>query len=81
MPLPDPAPRERLHTRRYVFNGYRRADGLWDIEGRMTDVKSYGFENDYRGRIEAEEPLHDRARRRTHQERREIEGTRTAPSS
>ncbi len=59
MPLSEPAPRERLHTRRYDFNGYRRADGLWDIEGRMTDVKSYGFDNDYRGRIEAEEPLHD----------------------
>ena len=59
MPLPSPAPRERLHTRRYEFNGFQRADGLWDIEGRMTDVKSYGFDNDYRGRIEAEEPLHD----------------------
>ena len=59
MPLPNPEPRERLHTRRYEFNGYQRADGLWDIEGRMTDVKSYGFDNDYRGRIEAEEPLHD----------------------
>jgi len=59
MPLPSPEPRERLHTRRYEFNGFRRADGLWDIEGRMTDVKSYGFDNDYRGRIEAEEPLHD----------------------
>ena len=57
--LPSPAPRERLHTRRYEFNGYRRADGLWDIEGRMTDVKSYGFDNDYRGRIGPEEPLHD----------------------
>ncbi len=59
MPLPSPEPRERLHTRRYEFNGFQRADGLWDIEGRMTDVKSYGFDNDYRGRIEAEEPLHD----------------------
>ena len=59
MPLPSPAPRERLHTRRYEFNGYRRDDGLWDIEGRMTDVKSYGFDNDYRGRIAADEPLHD----------------------
>ncbi len=59
MPLSAPQARERLHTRRYEFNGYQRDDGLWDIEGRMTDVKSYGFDNDYRGRIEAEEPLHD----------------------
>jgi hypothetical protein len=59
MPLSRSEPRERLHTRRYEFNGFRRADGLWDIEGRMTDTKSYGFENDFRGRIEPEEPLHD----------------------
>jgi hypothetical protein len=59
MPLSAPQARERLHTRRYDFNGYQRDDGLWDIEGRMTDVKSYGFDNDHRGRIEAEEPLHD----------------------
>ncbi|MEM7223314.1 MAG: DUF2889 domain-containing protein [Pseudomonadota bacterium] len=59
MPLPAPAARERLHTRAYDFGGYRREDGLWDIEGRMTDAKSYGFDNAYRGRIEAGEPLHD----------------------
>ena len=59
MPLPRSEPRERLHTRRYEFNGFRRADGLWDIEGRMTDAKSYGFDNEHRGRIEPGEPLHD----------------------
>lgn len=59
MPLPRSVPRERLHTRRYEFNGFRRADGLWDIEGRMTDAKSYGFDNNDRGRIEAGEALHD----------------------
>ena len=33
------APREKLHTRRIVIDGYRRADGLWDIEGHLTDVR------------------------------------------
>ena len=33
MPLSPPAPREPIHPRRYQFDGYRRADGLWDIEG------------------------------------------------
>jgi hypothetical protein len=59
MPLSDPQARERFHTRRYVFDGFRRDDGLWDIDGHMTDVKSYAFHNDYRGEIQAEEPLHD----------------------
>ena len=60
MPLSAPAvEREHLHDRRYEFQGYRRKDGLWDIEGRMTDCKTYGFPNDFRGRVEAGEPLHD----------------------
>lgn len=59
MPLPEPAPRERLHRRRFDIGGYRRDDGLWDIEAHMTDAKSYGFDNAHRGRIEAGEPIHD----------------------
>ncbi len=59
MPLSPPAPRERLHTRRYEFGGYRREDGLWDIEGRMTDTKTYGFKNEHRGEVLPSEALHD----------------------
>lgn len=59
MPLDPPAERERLHTRRYEFGGYRRADGLWDIEGHMTDTKTYAFRNAYRGEVQPGEPLHD----------------------
>jgi hypothetical protein len=59
MPLSAPAPREHLHTRRYDFRGFHRQDGLWDIEGNMTDVKTYGFPNDWRGEIKAGEPIHD----------------------
>ena len=41
MPLtPSTAQRERLHTRSIEVRGYRRADGLYDIEGHLTDVKS-----------------------------------------
>ena len=39
MPLPAASPRRRLHTRRVVFEGFHRDDGLFDIEGRLTDVK------------------------------------------
>jgi len=60
MPLSAPtAEREHLHDRRYEFHGFRRKDGLWDIEGRMTDSKTYSFPNEYRGEIKAGEPLHD----------------------
>ncbi len=60
MPLPPAkTEREHLHTRSIDFQGFHRADGLFDIEGHMTDVKSYGFANDYRGQIEAGEALHD----------------------
>jgi hypothetical protein len=59
MPLPASVQREHLHTRRYEFSGYRREDGLWDIEGHLTDVKTYSFPNDYRGEIKAGEPVHD----------------------
>jgi hypothetical protein len=57
--LPVPVAREGLHTRRYDFRGYRREDGLFDIEGRMVDTKDYAFPNDWRGEVLPGEPLHD----------------------
>ncbi|MFQ5959219.1 MAG: DUF2889 domain-containing protein [Alphaproteobacteria bacterium] len=59
MPLSDPAPREALHDRTIECRGYRRADGLWDIEARLTDAKTYPFTNTHRGEIAPGEPLHD----------------------
>lgn len=59
MPLSAASNRELVHTRRYEFQGFRRDDGLWDVEGRMTDVRAYGFDNEYRGHIPAGEPIHD----------------------
>jgi hypothetical protein len=55
----DSAGRDLLHKRNFAFEGYRRADGHYDIEGRMTDRKAYAFPNDFRGEIQADEPLHD----------------------
>jgi Protein of unknown function (DUF2889) len=44
MPLPETeAERELLHTRRIRYEGYRRADGLWDIEGHLTDIKNHDY--------------------------------------
>lgn len=59
MPLSEPAPREHRHTRQIDMRGYRREDGLWDIEGHMTDTKTYQFENEHRGTVTPGTPLHD----------------------
>lgn len=59
MPLSAPAPREPLHTRRLTVRGYRRDDGLWDIEGHLRDTKAYAFENSHRGEVAAGEPVHE----------------------
>ncbi len=44
MPLPPPpAPRTLTHTRGIRFEGYRRADGLWDLEAHLQDVKPQDY--------------------------------------
>jgi hypothetical protein len=59
MPLSPPVAREALHRRQIDCRGYRRADGLWDIEGHIVDTKTYSFPNHDRGQIYAGEPLHE----------------------
>ena len=60
MPLPAPtAPREPIHTRKIECRGYRRADGLWDIEGHLVDTKAYDFDNAWRGAMPAGTPVHE----------------------
>ena len=59
MPLSPPASRKHLHTRTVTCCGYQRDDGLWDIEGHLVDVKTYGFDNDHRGVVNAGEPVHE----------------------
>ena len=36
MPLPPSVPRDELHLRRIELHGYRRHDGLDDIEARIV---------------------------------------------
>ncbi|HLS86849.1 MAG TPA: DUF2889 domain-containing protein [Burkholderiales bacterium] len=45
MPLPETeVSRELRHTRRIRYEGYKRADGLWDIEAHITDIKNHDFQ-------------------------------------
>lgn len=60
MPLPpSDAPREHIHTRQIEMTGWRRADGQWEVEGHLTDRKTYSFDNSWRGTIHAGEAIHD----------------------
>ena len=59
MPLPAPVDREPLHRRAIDVRGYRRADGRFDIEARLTDTKGYAVDNRWRGRLEPGAPIHD----------------------
>ncbi len=59
MPLSPPAPRDLIHVRDIACRGWKRLDGLWDIEARLTDSKTYSWPNHDRGRIGAGEYLHD----------------------
>ena len=58
MPLSKPAKRQHIHTREIRCDAYQRDDGLWDIEGIITDTKSYSFDNTDRGHVAAGEPVH-----------------------
>ncbi len=59
MPLSEPVAREHLHTRTVTCQGFRRADGLWDIEGHLVDQKTYAFSNEERGAMAPGDPVHD----------------------
>ncbi len=59
MSLSRPAPRQHIHTRNIECRGYLRDDGLWDIEGTLTDSKTYSFDNIDRGGVAAGEPIHN----------------------
>lgn len=65
MPLSPPVGRQHLHTRRVTCQGFFREDGLWDIEGRITDEKSYEHANEWRGPLKAGDFVHDMSIRLT----------------
>jgi hypothetical protein len=65
MPLSEASERELLHLRRIECRGYRRADGLWDIEGHLVDTKTYSWRSEDRGEVKPGEPLHEMSLRLT----------------
>lgn len=57
-PTSAPVTRTRMHTREIRIEGFQRSDGLWDIEGRLSDVKDHDFRNVV-GEMPAGQPIHD----------------------
>lgn len=44
MPLPESlVPRQRIHLRAITLEGWKRTDGLWDIEARLIDTKDHDY--------------------------------------
>jgi hypothetical protein len=58
MPISKPVPRDLIHTRSIECAGYKRKDGLWDIDGYLTDTKTYTFNSVDREHIASGEPIH-----------------------
>lgn len=57
---PPPITREALHLRRIEMQGYRRSDGLFEVEGRLVDNKSHDFVHPVPGRsVPAGAPIHN----------------------
>lgn len=59
MPLPESVRRNPIHTRTIVIDGYEREDGLFDIDGRITDVKTVEYISESALVIAPGEALHD----------------------
>lgn len=59
MPLPKAQRRKQQHIRTISSGAFLRNDGQWDIEARMTDIKSETVESEVRDYVSAGEPFHD----------------------
>ncbi len=57
--------REELHFRKIECQGFRRSDGLWDVEGRLVDTKTYAVVVGDRGNVPIGDPIHDMSLRLT----------------
>lgn len=58
MPLSPPVERRLEHRRAITIHGYRRADGLFDIEAELVDTKTHGFPSLHRGRVAPGDAIH-----------------------
>lgn len=72
MPLSEATERKPMHQRTLEFQGFARADGLWDIEGRLRDCKPFVHLNYRNEPLGAGAPVHEMSVRLTLNEAQEV---------
>jgi hypothetical protein len=78
LPIADGLTREELHFRRIDMRGFRRSDGLYEVEGRVVDRKPHDSTPPSGGRfVPAHEPIHDMGVRLVFDEDLTIHGVQT----
>jgi hypothetical protein len=51
--------KEKIHTRNIIADGFRRNDGLYELEASISDCKHYEFHNDYIGKVKPGQFFHN----------------------
>jgi hypothetical protein len=62
MPTPEnnqEKARRLLHRRAIDCDGYLREDGLWEVEARLVDTKTFLQRDQFRGDLPPGSPVHD----------------------
>lgn len=70
--LPEPAPRDAVHTRSIVCRSFRRHDGLVEVDGRFIDTRPFRYDSPWRGECQPGEALHNMQLRLTLDRQRTI---------
>ena len=71
MPLSPPSPRDPIHHRVVECQGFRRADGLLEIDGHITDIRPFPYYGHWSNEVVTGQPVHEMWLRLT------IDGTKT----
>jgi hypothetical protein len=59
MPLPLSFEREEIHHREIEMRGFRRSDGMFEVDAHLTDVRAHTIDIEDGRLVEAGQPLHD----------------------
>lgn len=59
MPLPASSPRESIHQRKIHCEGFRRQDGLIEIDGHITDLRPFPYYGHWEGEVVDGAPIHE----------------------
>lgn len=71
--------RDELHFRRIDLRGFRRSDGLFEVEGRVTDTKPHDLRPASGGRwVPANQPIHDMTVRLVFDDELRVHGVETS---